>query len=757
MTDIKIVKGKESFIIPQKNDSFKNIVGLVVDFDNAPQSAILAMTGLDINKITTFELSSILAISAHIREKFPGYNPPTDISNLTNTFINDLFSESFWHALSTSKDCGFVKMDKRKFPYFSSVDQDWKAINERHRPTRDPYPAEFNGEIKEEKTTTSTLIERKEGWQEIENQAIAMLRDLESDSDIKSIDTANKIKEAIRYRPIKEKPGESGYDEDDSNFNCLQVLESQFYPKLDEYKNFVILLYKSGLTKSVIKILCILPLTYNCCAVIKCDWFWKIWNELIFDEQIKNFVIYYAMYILKLEEIKSYNGVPCNARFIFSLEEAVLISNTLPKIGIDKHALVHLMEPLGYKSSYMPFFLDGSRTINSIETFKQRLSIATGGLLDNIKLSDYKAVLSGSILVPCVATCPLENRFNEIEASLVEKKKYAVEDLFDNLILNEFESEIGSDLAFRTYLECYYPSYKSIPDEELSKYTEPIQTEAEYQKQKFEDLNSDNKIYPDDIAQPVAYGVLSDLDISIHTATFDEFKIRVYELFEAFRGTSGDKRIYIRRIRRGNNFKYSLYGRDLMRPIDLFWITKTADTFVEQFHLGVVRMHWDGNQIRMMQSALAALLTGINHDYRWLSSNKAPPIPVIKYAQRGYTTPLNKNERPVLLEYLCNKTEWTGSLKVQAATQDNIFNTVMENNLFFMPDITKSGIRYGLKELDAVDGIAQKINKSPKINNNRIRWLPIVCSVNGIDLPYYNESRNSIGKPTLRLIEDVIV
>lgn len=764
MTDIKIIKNENVFVIPQKDNSFKDFLGNTVNLNESPQSAILAMTNLDISRITKFELPTILTIIYYIREKFPSYNPPMDIPILVNEYINDLFSQSFWTALSTNKDCSFVKMEKRKFPYFNCADKEWKEINTKRTFTLDTYPAEFNGEIREEKAVISTSTERNNGWQIIKEKAINILQNLD-EKEACSVDeiqlskdlyhkATTKIDDVLRVRSPKEYNDSTEYN--DSNYHYIQVLGSQFYPNLCEYKNFIILLCKAGLTKQATKLLVILPLTYSSCGVIKYDWFWKIWNELIFDDQFKNYVIYYSMYVLKLEELKSYNAVAFNARFIFSLEEAELISKNIPNIGIDKHALVHLMEPLGFKSSYMPFFLDspGKRKINNMETFKQRLSIATDGLLDGIILSNFNAVLSGSILVPCVATNPLEDRFSNVN----KNKKYEIEDLFDNIISDYYEEDIKNyDNSFQAYVECYYPSYKSVKNDELHIYVEPRQTENEYKIQKDEDIANNHYGKPDDIEKPIAYGILSDLDISIHTATFDEFKIQAYALFEELKKNLSDEKkskIYIRRIKRGNNFKYSVYGEGIIRPIDLFWITKTPDTFVEQFHLGVVRMYWDGTQLRIMQSCLAALLTGINHDYRWLSCNKAPAIPVIKYAQRGYTTPLNKNERPIMVEYLSNKIEWAASLKTQAIIQENIFNIVMANNLFFMPDITNSGIRYGLKELS--DSIETYHKETPKINNNRIRWIPVTSKIGQTELQYYNDSRNSIGQPSMRIIDDVI-
>lgn len=709
------------YSIPQKDNSFINLFGKNIDIGS---NAILAMTNIDMSRITKFELPNLLSLIIAVRKTFPNFTVSADIQRCINRYIDDIFSQSFWLRLSNSVDCGFEKMDRRKFPYFHCADKMWKSINTIAVKNENTYPTEMNGEECKDKMVTSTSTERKGAWDEIEQTAIDLIRKITIDD--KTI--IEKVHTAVTYRPL-EKNAESR----DSNYYAFDLLEPQFYPNLNEYDSFMTLLYNAGLMNMVVKLLYILPLTYECCHVIKTAWYWRFWNDLIFDESLKNYVIYYSMYILKHEENKAFSSVPLNARFIFTIPEARLVCSQLPSIGIDKHSLIHLMEPLGYKSAYMPFFLEGIRTINSLDEFKNRLSIATNGLLDGIDLSEFQAVLSGSILVPCIATNPLEDRFKKVNRSILPN------DLFDSII----SGEVRDDKPFQEYLEVYYPSYDSVKDEELHNYFEPVQSNEQYEAQKDEDLNSLTRDYPNDIDHAVAYDILSDLDISIHSDTFEEFKVNVYKLFEVLRRRAGGQ-IYMRRIRRAKNYKYSIYGPGLKRPIDLFWITKSPATFVEQFHLGVVRSYWDGKNVYISQSALAALLTGINHDYRWLSSNKAPAIPVLKYAQRGYTTPLNRFERSVFIEYMTAKANWTDVYKSQGI-DDQIYGPVGVSHIFFMPDKTQSGIRYGLKPI--------QINQIKKINNEKLKWNPLSCATQGIPLEYYNTSRNSIGLPTIELID----
>lgn len=744
---VEIIIGNEKINIQQRDDSIIKLVGNSIDVEKNTKDAILAMTNIDSKYITKFDLPTILSIVLKIRNSFPGFTIDNQIYQCIDKYISDMFDQSFWKRISNSIDCAFDKMERRKFPYFNSSDEEWKSINTRAVKNEHPYPAEMDGK-KLDSAVTSTSVSRRDGWKNIEEKAIELIKKSDEKSDEKIV---KKLHEATVYRPRSDPDAEKSAESKSSNYYAFDLLEPQFYPDLDEYQRFINMLYKAGLDKLVIKVLHILPLTYECCHIIKHAWFWNMWNELIDDKQLKNYIIYYAFYIMKHEEIKSYSSVPKDARFCFTLQEAKLMNDNIPLIGIDKHPLLHMMEPFGYKSAYLPFFLDGLRRINSMETFKNRLSVATNGLLDGINLAKYHARLSGSILVPCIVTNPLEELF------VRSKVDCNIDDLFDSVLNGSFKSSDEKEREnrmFRKFLECYYPDYSCIKNDELAHYLEPIQTEEEYQAQKHDDLMNAGRNCPDDIDKPTAFGVLSDLDISIHTDTFDEFKVAVYDLFEVLKtrameiaslNKEKDGRIYIRRIKRVNNFKYSIYGPGTNRPIDLFWISKSPDTFVEQFHLGVVRSHWDGNNLIMMGSALSALLTGINQDYRWMSSSKAPAIPVLKYAQRGYSTVLNKFERPILIEYMTAKKEWTDCIK----NVDQVFNPVSINNIFFRPDITHSGIQYDLKPIH--NGLRQ-----PIISNTRLKWNPIVCLSEGLVLEYYNSAKNSVGQPTLELINQIV-
>ena len=80
----------------------------------------------------------------------------------------------------------------------------------------------------------------------------------------------------------------------------------------------------------------------------------------------------------------------------------------------------------------LPMYLHGERKFTDKKEFNKRLNILTGNMLKDIDLSDHNAFLTGSSLVPCVVTNPLE------------------------------ENTKNSANPFAAYLENYYPSYDSV-------------------------------------------------------------------------------------------------------------------------------------------------------------------------------------------------------------------------------------------------------------------------------------------------------
>ena len=286
-----------SYIIPQINDVFIGIIGKVVEFDANPSNVILALSNIDMQRISKFEITDILMLISHVKDKFPGYSISNELNKKVDNFIEYIYSKSFWTILSSHIDCGYYKMENRRFPYFNINDKEWFDVNYKININNDIYPAEFYGESKEEKITTSSLSERNDRWNGIKKDTIILIDTLTLSDNEEKKDTEEKIDRVVHYNPSTNKEN-SDYGK--SNYNYIDILETQYYPNLDEYKDFILLLQKVGLINLSLKLMTILPLTYNYCHIIKKQWFWDLWNSRIYDIHLRNYIIYYSLYILKL-------------------------------------------------------------------------------------------------------------------------------------------------------------------------------------------------------------------------------------------------------------------------------------------------------------------------------------------------------------------------------------------------------------------------------------------------------------------------
>jgi hypothetical protein len=219
------------------------------------------------------------------------------------------------------------------------------------------------------------------------------------------------------------------------------------------------------------------------------------------------------------------------------------------------------------------------------------------------------------------------------------------------------------------------------------------------------------------------YNKLADLDISLTTSTFEDFREKALALFEqirdnvAFRGP-----IWLIEIETLSSFKFKIYGPGITRPIDLFRIPYDCSKMVKKFHVPCVRMWNEGTQegeieatsgifqlagttvegIRLYDSCVRALKSGINNSYKWFSCNKIPVDVLLKYAQRGITTSYNKKERVGLIEYLKTSSRWfplidfDSSGEIDSNIMD-IFGVMTVNHKFFHPSKFDAGIRRGLR------------------------------------------------------------
>jgi hypothetical protein len=207
------------------------------------------------------------------------------------------------------------------------------------------------------------------------------------------------------------------------------------------------------------------------------------------------------------------------------------------------------------------------------------------------------------------------------------------------------------------------------------------------------------------------YNKIADIDISITTRTFVEFRENATLLFDqiktnvAFRGE-----VWLLEVETLSSFKFKIYGPGLTRPIDLFRIPYAEAKMVKKFHVPCVRMWYSDRQtakivdmeivskcddisINIYDSCLRALLSGVNNSYKWFSCNKIPADVLLKYAQRGITIVLNKKERDALVKYIRISPRWSDLVDVES----DIFGIVNSKHKFFYPAAFNLGIRMDLR------------------------------------------------------------
>jgi len=155
----------------------------------------------------------------------------------------------------------------------------------------------------------------------------------------------------------------------------------------------------------------------------------------------------------------------------------------------------------------------------------------------------------------------------------------------------------------------------------------------------------------------------SDIDLSIHCDTKDEF----YSIAEQFvtditaaMSKSGVNVSY-EKIERHVGYKYCIKftGNPKYRSIDLFHSKRDPVKLTKMYHLAVVRLYYDGLQVRFHSSSVASILSGLNYNF------KAGKVMVqsignviLKYATRGFATNVTKSEAVMLLNYISISPKW---------------------------------------------------------------------------------------------------
>jgi hypothetical protein len=184
--------------------------------------------------------------------------------------------------------------------------------------------------------------------------------------------------------------------------------------------------------------------------------------------------MYYAFYILRQEETVMFSQVQANSRVLFTLQQAASIP-AFTHAHLDRNPHIQQLTDNTRLSDSMLFYLRGVRKINDDVEFRRRFHLATAGAFKDVDMRKLGAAVTGSILIPCVQTSPLEKGFEDVDWNRERSYHVPYPFMTDN-------PKTSDDIAFLNFLEYYYPSYVSLTDEDFK--TQVLTPPQEVQKPK---------------------------------------------------------------------------------------------------------------------------------------------------------------------------------------------------------------------------------------------------------------------------------
>lgn len=651
--------------ITQNIDNTKKTITFTLSFtknDNHIFNKLLDNSSIDITSLT------IALDSAY--QYFEDYEVSVKVQTQINKYINSIGkNELTWTGLFEKPDYNLCLYKNRTLPFFNIECKDWVKSN--LDAMKQDYPSEIIQAVSKNK--------KNENVDEYEEE-------------LKTIVTKN------------------------NNFLEWVLLSINEYPDMSQLVYRVLTLNKIGLKKHALALFLRLLLSPKECHIIKEVSMWDLFKPMMSNKYIESIIQYcycYAMYILRQEETIMFSQVNEKYRVLFTLDQAANLP-TFENAHIERDPYVLQLTDDTRVSDCIPFYVKKGRSINNRDKFNRRFHLATAGAFKDVNLKEIGASITGSILIPCVHTSPLEKGFEDVDWN---RDRLTTSTPFPFMCDTPDNSE---DFAFLNYLEYYYPSYVSLTDKD---YTEQVLKKAEITVKKSDvEVQYDN----DDVVKPVTttielaainnsvqlevenksvkpsveYNQLADIDISITTKDYELFKKRALELYDKIVQNCkhrGD--VYIKEIKTLASVKYKIYGPGVSRPMDIFRIPYDPAKMVKKFHVHAVKMYYDGD-ITMFRSCIASLLSGVNESYKWFSCNKNPSDVLMKYAQRGISIILNKKERDAISNYIETNERWGQMLKYLDIKSNKIYCSVTADHPFFKPGLYGCGIRMGLRNFE---------------------------------------------------------
>lgn len=379
------------------------------------------------------------------------------------------------------------------------------------------------------------------------------------------------------------------------------------------------------------------------------------------DKNIVAGGLFYTMYLLAHEENTATHHT-LESRYVFNLDQAreLAFLNPLP---IDKTPwIINALRFEGSVYNMSPFYLRGDRALAHPTAFKARLNILTQCCFDGFE-NFADIALVGSKLTECVS---------------------------NNALL-------------------YHVPV--LPDTDDTNYVGIVSRDRFAKKNAADYTNPDCFRRRSELYYPLVGDMASDMDIAVSRDSFKEF-IRVADELIALLNHNIQRiapyiPFTVKQDCTASGVRFHLTHPKCSK-IEIFRTPQTLMQLVAGFHVPCVRMYWDFKTLWMTRSCAAALITGVNENFNWFSSNKVPADVVLKYAQRGFTTILNLKELECLSLYIKNNERW----KIGIHAIGEITGAFDIDHPFFRIDALPRGIRFGLPvERTAVGGTRNNIYK----------------------------------------------
>lgn len=612
---------------------YENLNDLTIDI--CISHAIKFMTADEISVIVKYMYDYIDLSKPAIVEKLKEH---------VNNTANDTYT---WNKLSLQMEYSFYQFSKRNWPVKKENNLNWQIVAKKIGLVDKIYPGEAFKQPLDKRLT----MEKKEVCED-------------SDDDLESIGLTHILNEKIRHIKREEKLlklksdtnyGVYGinYKKDDIEKNKTEIVNiCDSFIKLEQDRCAILFISKLMVSKNdyhlVIK---------NPCIIDKIKYYMELNPRL---SMFIKYIMSYSFYMMQKEERMLGKRIDSTNRSIWTEEEfraLPIFDSELDKSPYFTEIYTDKNEPL---EDLILMYLGGERRFTTAIEFNKRLSIMSGNMLDGIDLSEQDAFLTGSSLVPCVATNPLERKYRNSKNPFVDFVERYYPSYFS--IQNYVEENEINMKNIKRILDNFTGHCEFIIPEEYNE-IENSQDMLHY----LYEMKETNKI-PHILDNAITDFAgkfdeflkmeknISDLDVAVMSLSTKDYNKKVFDIFAKIKinlmknGKAGNIYLYKQPVKYG--FKWVLKGPDAIRPIDFFKISVPAHVLLYRFHLNIVRFWWDGKKVRGLSSAISAALTGVNQWYRWFSNNKDPMDIVLKNMERGYTTLLNKKEIDTIKSYI---------------------------------------------------------------------------------------------------------